>query len=179
MKRHLALLVLSVFLIAVTLVLYSAEMERPGFHGRGHGFGPSRMNGGGFDNSHMIGMFGMFRLADELEISNPQLLQLRMMFQKEKSQHKSLHSRRLLHKKLSDPNLKEEDVKKIAEDAGKAVSESIMARFQMMQELRKILTPEQFKKLHERREMKGKRKGLKNMSWADKSDESSEADTSD
>lgn len=150
MKKQLALMFLSISLIAVTLVLYSAEIDRSGNNAPMGG--PHHLNGGGFDNSHMLGGFGFFRLADELEITNPQLLQLRMWFQKNEKVMNAGHQRRMMFKKLSDPDLTEADVKKIAAAEGKAVEESIVARFQMLQDLRKILSPAQFKKLHERRQ---------------------------
>lgn len=146
MKRHLVLALVSLSLAAVSLVLYSAE---PGFPGR-H-FGPRHLNDGGFDNSHMIGTFGFFRLAEELEISDPQLLQLRALFQKNGEKMRSGRQHRKLYKKLSDPDLTEADAKKIAAEEGKVVEEAIMARFQMQQDLRKILSPEQYKKLHAHR----------------------------
>ncbi len=145
MKRYLTLMLLSVSLIAVTLVLYSAEMRSPGMGGPGH------PRGGHFGGPDMIGGAGFFKLADELEITNPQLLQLRMLFQKHEKIMKAGQQRHMMFKKLSDPDLKDEDVKKMAAAEGKAVEEAIIARFQMMQDLRKILTPEQFKTLNERR----------------------------
>lgn len=146
MKKHLVLALVSLSLAAVSLVLYSAE---PGFPGR-H-FGPRHLNDAGFDNSHMIGTFGFFRLAEELEISDPQLLQLRALFQKNGEKMRSGRQHRKLYKKLSDPDLTEADARKIAVEEGKAVEETIMARFQMQQDLRKILSPEQYKKLHAHR----------------------------
>lgn len=146
MKKHLVLALVSLSLAAVSLVLYSAE---PGFPGR-H-FGPRHLNDGGFDNSHMIGTFGFFRLAEELEISDPQLLQLRALFQKNGEKMRSGRQHRKLYKKLSDPDLTEADARKIAAEEGKAIEETIMARFQMQQDLRKILSPEQYKKLHAHR----------------------------
>lgn len=152
MKRQITLLLISISLIAVSLVLYSAELENRDFGGPGH------HKAKGFENAplsppppHMIGILGLFKLADELEITNPQLLQLRLFFQKNCKTMKGVGPRHLLHKKLSDPTLKEEDVKKIAAEEGKAIEKSILAKFQMMQDLKKILTPEQFKKLHELR----------------------------
>ncbi len=157
MKKQLALMFLSISLIAVTIALYSAEINCSAT--RGPMGGPHHLNGGGFDNSHMLGGFGFFRLADELEVTNPQLLQLRMWFQKNEKIMHAGHQRRMMFKKLSDPDLTEADVKKIAVAEGKALEESIVVRFQMLQDLRKILTPAQFKKLHERRQppMKGRR----------------------
>lgn len=146
MKRYLVLTLVSLSLAAVSLVLYSAEPDFPGRH-----FGPRHLNDAGFDNSHMIGAFGFFKLADELEISGPQLLQLRALFQKNDEKMRLGQQHRKLYKKLSDPNLTEADAKKIAAEQGKAVEEAIMARFQMQQDLRKILSPEQYKKLHARR----------------------------
>lgn len=157
MKKQLSLMFLSISLIAVTLVLYSAEVDRPGTNTPMSW--PHNLNGGGFDNLHMIGGFGFFKLADELEITNPQLLQLRMWFQKNEKIMNAGQERRLLFKKFSDHALSEADVKKIAAAEGKALEESIVARFQMLQDLRKILTPAQFKKLQERKRssIKGRR----------------------
>lgn len=146
MKRHLVLALISLSLAAVSLVLYSAEPGFPGMHR-----GPRHLNDAGFDNSHMIGTFGFFRLADELEISDPQLLQLRALFQKNDEKIRSGRQHRKLYKKLSDPDLTEADARKIAAEEGKAVEEAIIGRFQMQQDLRKILSAEQYKKLHAHR----------------------------
>ncbi len=152
MKKQLSLFILSVCLIAVTLVLYSAEIDSQA--GAGPMFapmGPPPQHGhGGPGHPMMFNSIGFFKLIDELDISNPQLLQLRMWFQKNEKIMKSGNRRHLMFKKLSDPTLTEPDVRKIAAEEAKAVEESIITHFRQMQELRKILTEEQFKKLHER-----------------------------
>lgn len=111
-------------------------------------------------------MVPLFKLADEIELTNPQLLQLRMLYQKNCKLDSGRKAGRDIFKKLSDPDLKEEDVKKMAAETAKAAEEKILSRYRMMQEVKKILTPEQLKKLEElkaakkdRRFKKGMRKG--------------------
>lgn len=149
MKNRLALVLLSVLLFAVTVVLYSAEMGRPGAGARMGRM--QHLGGGSFGNEQMIGGFGFFKMADKFELTDPQLLAMRAWYQKNEKTMNAGKERLKMFKKLSDPTLSEEDVKKIAAEEGKAVEESIIGRFQMMQELRKILTPDQLKKLQEGR----------------------------
>lgn len=157
MQRNLFLALIAVILATVPLAIYSADtdgatpsrMKRHGFHGQqGHGPG-----------NHAMGLMKMFRQADDLEITNPQLLQLRMLYQKNCNAGKDKGQRRDLFKKLSDPSLKEADIKKIAAEAGKAAEESIMAKYNMMQEIKKILTPEQLKKLTEMKKTRSGKRG--------------------
>ncbi len=162
MKKQLSLFILSVSLIAVTLVLYSAEMNNQA--GAGPMFAPmgppSQHGPGGPGHPMMFNSIGFFKLIDDLDISNPQLLQLRIWFQKNTQIMKAGHKRHLIYKKLSDPTLSLEDAKKIAAEEGKAVEESIISHFQQMQELRKILSEDQFKKLHERPQPPDHRRGF-------------------
>ncbi|NCB37252.1 MAG: hypothetical protein EOM80_00650 [Erysipelotrichia bacterium] len=152
MKKHIAMLFLSLALIAVSIVLYSAEIgdKKPVFSNRHHAIGRK--------NPDMIELFGMFKLADDLEITNPQLLQLRMLFQKSSVTFKKDKKTGPVFKRLADQNLTEEEIKKIAAEEGKMAEARILAGFKLMQELKKILTPEQLKKLHERRPPMGMRR---------------------
>jgi len=111
-------------------------------------------------------MMPLFKLADEIELTNPQLLQLRMLYQKNCKIDSGRKAGHELYKKLSDPSLKEEDAKKMAAEAAKAAEEKILSRYRMTQEVKRILTPEQLKKLEElqatkkaRHFKKGARKG--------------------
>lgn len=117
-------------------------------------------------NAFFKRMKPLFKLADEIELTNPQLLQLRMLYQKNSKLDSGRKAGLDLFKKLSDPELKEEDVKKMAAEAARAAEEKILSRYRMMQEVKKILTPEQLKKLEElkatrkeRKLKKGARKG--------------------
>ncbi|MDD2999679.1 MAG: hypothetical protein PHV05_11510 [Candidatus Riflebacteria bacterium] len=152
MKKHIAMLFLSLALIAVSIVLYSAEIsdQNAVFQGRHHETGCRHPD--------MIELFGMFKLADDLEITNPQLLQLRMLFQKSSVTLKKDKKTGPVFKRLVDQNLTEEEIKKIAVEEGKTAEARVLAGFQLMQELKKILTPEQLKKLHERRPPMGIRR---------------------
>lgn len=141
MKRNLLFVFIVTLLAAMPLAIYSADKDG--------GFMKSARHRGFEGKDSAMGLMKMFKLADDLEITNPQLLQLRMLFQKNCNAMKKNDSKKDLFKQLSDPALKEEDVKKLAAEAGKAAEERILARFNMMQEIKKILTPEQLKKLEE------------------------------
>ncbi|MDD2999970.1 MAG: hypothetical protein PHV05_12985, partial [Candidatus Riflebacteria bacterium] len=88
----------------------------------------------------------------------PQLLQLRMLFQKSSVTLKKDKKTGPVFKWLVDQNLTEEEIKKIAVEEGKTAEARVLAGFQLMQELKKILAPEQLKKLHERRPPMGMRR---------------------
>lgn len=141
MKKNLLFVFIVTLLAAMPLAIYSADKDG--------GFMKFARHRGSGENDSAMGLMKMFKLADDLEITNPQLLQLRMLFQKNCNAMKNESPRKNLFKQLSDPSLKEEDVKKLAAEAGKATEKKILARFNMMQEIKKILTPEQLKKLEE------------------------------
>jgi len=145
MKRKLTFALLAVFLAASALVLHSAEKKEMK---RVKNIEIRRMHGGGEDM--MPGALArLFEVADDLELTNPQLLQLRMLYQKQSELAKKRRESRKHDKELSDPDLKEEDVKKFAAEQAKMLEAGIIARFQMQQEFKKIFTPEQLKKLEE------------------------------
>jgi Spy/CpxP family protein refolding chaperone len=149
-------IVLVVLILATTaMVLHSAEKEGR----RVREIEIRRVIGGNADL--MPGELArLFKFADKLELTNPQLLQLRIHYQKQAKLSKENKDCNEQCKKLSDPNLKEEDVKKIAAEQAKLLEAKILAKFQMKQELKKILTPEQLKKLEEMREKKSSKKGM-------------------
>lgn len=140
MKRNFWFVIIALLLATTPLVIHSAGRGAPGMF-------PWRGGPGG--HAGVAGLLQMFALADELEITNPQLLQLRLLFQKNCSRIKNSDSHKALAKGLLDSSMKEEDVKKIASEAAKSIEERIMTRFYLMQEVKKILTPEQIKKLEE------------------------------
>jgi len=102
----------------------------------------------------------LFKFADELDLSNPQLLQLRMVFQKQSESRKKNMQSRKQFKKLNDCNISEAEVRKLASEKAKQLEESIIARFKMQQEIKKIFTPEQLKKLEKLKAGKPARKGM-------------------
>ena len=102
----------------------------------------------------------LFKFADELELSNPQLLQLRMVFQKQAEARKKNMQSRKQFKKLNDSNISEEEVRKLAAAKAKQLEESIITKFKMQQEIKKIFTPEQLKKIAEIKTKKSARKGM-------------------
>ncbi len=131
-----------VLVAALPLIIFSEEKIANGMEYRS-GIKMSGDSANGFVHRLMP----LFRLADDINLTNPQLIQLRMLYQKNCQLDDEKMCRMELLKKLSDPSLKEEDVQKLAAEAAKQAEENILKRFRMMQEIKKILTPEQLSKL--------------------------------
>ncbi|MBU1106066.1 MAG: hypothetical protein KKB51_05300 [Candidatus Riflebacteria bacterium] len=155
MKKKLTFVLFAVFMATSALTLYSAEKE--GFK-RIEKIEIRKTRGG--DDMLPAGLMRLFKIADELELTNPQLLQLRMLFQKRDANVKKLMETRKTDKKLSDPTLTEEAVKIFAAEKAKALETQILARYQMQQDLKKIFTPEQCKKLEEMKAKKSHKEGM-------------------
>lgn len=102
----------------------------------------------------------LFKFAEEIELTNPQLLQLRMVFQKQSEACKKNLLNEKQFKKLNDSNISEAEVRKLAAAKAKQLEESIIAKFKMQQEIKKIFTPEQLKKLEKLKAEKPSRKGM-------------------
>lgn len=151
MKRNYFFMTVLAILLTVPLAIHSADMNKARL-GRGN---------------HAMGLMKMFKVADELELTNPQLLQLRLIYQKSCNRKQENVSPKELGKKLSAPDITEAEIKKIAAEHAKAVEESIIYRFTMMQEIKKVLSPEQLKKLEEmksyRHGKRGRRHGKSGM----------------
>ena len=156
MKKKFTFVLLAVFLAISALVLYSAEKE--GFKRIERRIEIRNTRGG--DEMLPAGLTRLFKVADELDLTNPQLLQLRMLYQKKAEGEKENRESKKLGKKLSDPTLTEADVKKYAAEKAKALETHILAKYQIQQDLKKILTPEQFKKLEEMKARKSHKRGL-------------------
>ncbi len=154
MKNRIVLVLIVAFVAATALVLHSAEKEEV----RRIRHIEIRKTAG---NETMMpaGLIKLFKIAEELELTNPQLLQLRMLFQKQTESRKKLKEEKKQFKNLNDSDLSEEEVRKLAAEKAKQLEESIIARFKMQQEIKKIFTPEQLKKLEELNAKKPARKG--------------------
>lgn len=155
MNKKITFVLLAVFLVAFALILHSAEKE--GFKHIKR-IEIRKMRGGGAILPE--GLIKLFKIADELELTNPQLLQLRMLYQKQSALATKHMESRKPGQKLFDTDLKEEDVKKFAAEQAKQLESSILARFQMQQELKKIFTPDQVKKLEEMKAKKPRHEGM-------------------
>ncbi|EKD81057.1 MAG: hypothetical protein ACD_39C02001G0001 [uncultured bacterium] len=158
MKKKITFVLLAVFLVVSALILHAAERE--GFKHIKR-IEIRQMRGGG--NMLPEGLLKLFKIADELDLTNPQLLQLRMLYQKQSDLASKHMESRTQGKKLVDGDMKEEDVKKFAAEQAKQLESNILARFQMQQELKKIFTPDQLKKIEE---MKSKRPHHEGMPFA-------------
>jgi len=154
MKKRITLVLMVAFIVATALALHSAEKEKVR---RIRHIEIRRTTG----NETMMpeGLLKLFKTADKLELTNPQLLQLRMLYQKNADLAQKHKETAKLGKKLCDPNLKEEDVKKYASEQAKSLEARILAKYQLQQEFRKVLTPEQLKKLAGLKFDKAGRKG--------------------
>ena len=98
---------------------------------------------------HMIGTFGFFRLAEELKYRIRSFSAARSVSENGEKMRSGRQHRKLY--KSFQIRILLKLMRKIAAEEGKVVEEAIMARFQMQQDLRKILSPEQYKKLHAHR----------------------------
>lgn len=143
MKTKITFALLAVFLAASTLIIFAAEKESVE---SGKKAGIHRARGG---DILPVGLTMLFRVADELELTNSQLLQLRMLYQKKSESEKKHLKNRALGRKLFEAKPSEEEVKKFAAEMAKKVESDIIARYKMQQELNNILTSEQCKKLEE------------------------------
>jgi Spy/CpxP family protein refolding chaperone len=155
MHRKLILVLIVVFVAVSALALHSAEKREV----KRIRHIEIRKNAGSADFMPAR-LMQLFKFADELELSNPQLLQLRMVFQKQAESHKKNMQNSKQFKKLNDCNISEEEVRKLASEKAKQLEESIIAKFRMQQEIKKIFTPEQLKKLEELKARKPARKGM-------------------
>ncbi len=154
MQKKLTLVLIVVFVAVTALALHSAEKEKVRRYERIE----IRKNLGSGD--FMPGkLMQLFKFADELELTNPQLLQLRMVFQKQSAARKKNMLNNKQFKKLNDCNISEDEVRKLASEKAKQLEESIIARFKMQQEIKKIFTPEQLKKLEKMNAKTSAKKG--------------------
>jgi Spy/CpxP family protein refolding chaperone len=148
MKRSTILVIFVTLLAAIPLAIQSAAPIR-GFAGR-PGMGP------GMHQMHnpLTGLLAMFRVADELELTGPQLLQLRLVWQKAAADFARPDMKAFSG--LAGSSMNEEEVKKAAAAMAKSVEQGIIAHYNLIQEVKKILTPEQIKKLEERKNFRGR-----------------------
>lgn len=105
------------------------------------------------------GFMMFFKTLDELNISNTQLIQLRMLFDKNKPQKEEFGKQLELHKNLMKEGVTLDEAKKIIEQISQKHQEMMLKHFQMKQEMAKILTAEQMKEL-EKHHMRGRGKGM-------------------
>ncbi len=155
MRKSLTFVLIAIFMGTTALVLHSADKKevRRTKHLRARMMPHS-------DNMMPRGLIGLFEFADKLELTNPQLLQLRMFHQKQVERIKEFKHKRMSERNPFTADLKEEDVKKYAAEQAKMVETRILARFQMQQDLKKIFTPEQLNKLELMRKKDSKREGM-------------------
>lgn len=146
MNRRFLYVLAFLMVAALPLIIFSEEKTAADDIEKAPGFFKMR---GSPENGFLKGLMPLFRLADEFNLTNPQLIQLRMLYQKNCQSGEEKVTRNEFFKKLSDPSLNEEEVRKLASEAAKATENEILRRFRMVQEIKKILTPDQLKKLEE------------------------------
>ena len=108
-----------------------------------------------------------FKLADELELTDDQMIQLRGYYKK----HLVKPEKKLEKPSMPSPEdfckMTEEEMKKFAENESKKVHDAIMGTLQKIIDIKKILSPEQFQKLREKSRDEAK-KALAKMAEASK-----------
>ncbi|PKL50619.1 MAG: hypothetical protein CVV42_02520 [Candidatus Riflebacteria bacterium HGW-Riflebacteria-2] len=160
MQKKFTLVLIVVFVMVTALSLHSAEKREVK---RIRHLEIRTTTGAG--NVMPAQLIQFFKFADALELSNQQLLQLRMLYQKQAESSKKRMQDNKHGKKLTDCDLTEKEVRKMAAEKAKQLEESIIARFKMQQEIKKIFTPEQLKKLEEMKSKKHARKGPPMSFW--------------
>ncbi len=133
---------LALFSLATGFAIYSADTSvmRKGhqLHKMGRGM-------------HVMPMFEFFKFADEIGISNTQLIQLRMVFQKFSKKAELLG----MGKGHKMPELKKpespEEVKSFVSEISKKMEQGMLMHLEMKKELEKILSEDQLKKMDEMR----------------------------
>lgn len=154
MQKKFALVLVALFVVLAAGSLYSAEkamvkrIERVEVR-----------KAAGDNNMMPARLMQLFKLADELELTNSQLLQLRMVFQKQSEARKKNMQNEKQFKQLNDSNITEAEVRKLAAAKAKQLEESIIAKFKMQQEIKKVFTPEQLIKIEKMNAKKTVRKG--------------------
>lgn len=117
----------------------------------------------------IMGARDFFMLADELNLTDDQIVKLRAYYKKHFSKDADKLSRPMLPKPEDFCKMTEEEMNKFADDAAKNVHDAIMAKLQKIIDLKKILSPEQLEKLRKIGiEEKKKREDSKKKHNADK-----------
>lgn len=163
MRKSLSFVLIAIFIATTAFIVHSAERNEV----RQPKQLRARMMGQSY-NMMPHGLGKLFEVAEKLELTNPQLLQLRMFHQKQAKHAEELKQKWMSEKKHFTADVKEEDVKKFAAEQAKMVETSILAKFQMQQELKKIFTPEQLKKLELMQNKDSKREGMRFFQGGDK-----------
>lgn len=90
-----------------------------------------------------------FKLADELQLTDDQMIQLRGYYKK----HLTAPQKKLEKPSMPSPEefykMTEEEMKNFAENESKKIHDAIMSGLQKIIDIKKILSPEQFQKLKE------------------------------
>lgn len=88
-----------------------------------------------------------FKLADEIELTDEQLIQLRSFYKKHYSEPAKKFEKPDMPSSETLFYMNEEQLRKIADDESKKVHEKMMGTFQKIIDIKKILTYEQLKKI--------------------------------
>lgn len=128
-------------LIALLAGGFALAQPDRGFRGpgRGHGPGPGPDGGPGFM---------LERLVDRLDLTVAQEDQIRDMMQAHREANRSTHeamveARRALHEATVAPSVDEAALRQLAADIGTLQGDLAVARAQLWQQVRGVLTPEQ------------------------------------
>jgi Spy/CpxP family protein refolding chaperone len=93
------------------------------------------------------GLFKLFAIADELNISNTQLIQLRLAYDKCKTDKNYLTERAKLKAQLNEKDIKFAQAKEIITKLGQMRTEQELKKLEIKEELKKVLSSEQLEKL--------------------------------
>lgn len=145
MRKFDKVAIVGILLLFTSFTLFSAEKHQIRKKMRKHSG----------EGAHGFMMF--FKTLDKLNISNTQLIQLRMLFEKNKPQKEEFGKTMDFHQKLDDVSTSLQEAKEIIAQIGKKHEERMLKRFQMKQEMGKILSAKQLEQF-EQQSMKGPRK---------------------
>ena len=100
----------------------------------------------------------LLKYADELQLTDEQLIQLRGYYKKYYSEEAKKKEIAKVPSIADFYAMSEQELQKYAEDESARIKKEIMVRFQKIIDIKKILTPEQFKKIKEDVEKEAKKK---------------------
>ena len=142
-------------LVCVAAVAQDAGPGRGRGRGSGMGRGSRRMGGHGGRSGRMHrGEAPVLRLKDELKLTDEQVKQIRQIVDKKRpTEGSESNPMREAHQALRDAVNKQDEaaVREAAEKMKQRIVEQALKQMQFRAEVRKVLTPEQQKKLHELR----------------------------
>ncbi len=106
---------------------------------------------------HARNAFELFKYADELQLTDDQIIKLRAYYKKHFSEEAKKREMPPVPKKVDFYSMSEQELLKYADDESARVKKEILNRLQKIIDIKKILTPEQFDKIKKEAENEAER----------------------